>query len=270
MNVAFLIVNFNKAMRAVESIRSLRRQDTTYNARIVVVDNSVSKQQADLLRTELGSDLVVTSRNLGYVQAVNLGAKLAGQFDYLVLVSPDIIVEDINAIQKMLRLMDADSSIGVLATVQHNDDGSIAEVARRFPSPICMLRRRLSHGARNDLDLLQGLEFEGSKGIIDVDWVQSSFVMIRRSLWDSIQGLNDRYFVFMADVELCLRARERGMRVALTSAVKVRADGVRASRGGIRILFSNALRFHIRDAILYFFHNGLVPRRQRLAGDRRP
>jgi GT2 family glycosyltransferase len=270
MEVAFILVNFHKAARAVESIRSLSRQEAACSSRFVVLDNSVSKQQADILRAEVeqvNGNLVVAAKNLGYVKGINLGAQIAGAFDYLVLVSPDIIVEETNVVKKMVSLMETDASIGVLGTIQYNDDGSTAEIARRFPSPIRMVRRRLSRGAKNDLDLLQPLASEGSRGIIDVDWVQSSFVMIRRSLWDTIEGLNERYFVFMADVDLCLRAHERGMRVALTSAVKVRADGVRASRGGILDIFlSKALRFHIRDAILYFLHNGLVPRKQREVG----
>jgi N-acetylglucosaminyl-diphospho-decaprenol L-rhamnosyltransferase len=260
LNVALVIVNFHKAARVVEGIRSIRRQDATADLRIVVVDNSVSQHESDILRAEIGQggDLVSAPENLGYAGGVNLGARVAGAFDYILLASPDILVMDTHAIQKMVSLMEANPAIGVLATVQHNDDGSIVEVARRFPSPIHLLRRRLIRGTSKDYYLLEPLASKNSGGIIDVDWVQSSFVMVRRSLWDAIGGLDERYFVFMSDIDLCRRAHERGMRVVLTSTVDVQADGVRASRGGLLAIFhSKALRIHVRDAFVYYLRYGL-------------
>ncbi len=188
MKVALVIVNFHKAARVVEGIRALRRQNTIYDLHLVVVDNSTSQQEADMLRTEMRKtdELVIPSENLGYARGVNLGAKAAGAFDYILLVSPDIIVDDTHAIRKMVSLMESWRSIGVLASVQHNDDGSIVEVARRFPSPVRQLFRRLSPRMVNDFDLLSPLVSKSANGMIDVDWVQSSFVIIRRSLWDAM------------------------------------------------------------------------------------
>ncbi len=260
VKIALVIVNFHKAARVVEGIRALGRQNTVDDLHLVVVDNSTSQQEADILRTEMrkSGELVIASENLGYARGVNLGAKAAGAFDYILLVSPDIIVEDTHAIRKMVSLMESRRSIGVLASVQHNDDGSIVEVARRFPSPVRQVCRRMSPRMVNDLDLLSPLASKAANGIIDVDWVQSSFVMIRRSLWDAMGGLDERYFLFMSDTEMCLRAHERGMRVGVTSVVDVQADGVRASRGGLlAIFYSKPLRMHVRDAFIYYLRHGL-------------
>ncbi len=260
MKIALVIVNFHKAARVVEGIRALRRQNTIYDSHLVVVDNSTSQQEANILRTEMRQtdELVIAAENLGYARGVNLGAKTAGAFDYILLVSPDIIVDDTHAIRKMVSLMESRRSIGVLASVQHNDDGSIVEVARRFPSPVRQVCRRLSPTMVNDFDLLSPLASKATNGMIDVDWVQSSFVMIRRSLWDAMGGLDERYFLFMSDTEMCLRAHERGMRVGVTSVVDVQADGVRASRGGLlAIFYSKPLRMHVRDAFVYYLRHGL-------------
>src|ERR1700738_5426101 len=146
MNLTVVIVNFYKARRAVESIRSLRRQSVKSNLRFVVVDNSASSREAELLRAEMakGGDLIVSKTNIGYTRAVNLAARTGGSFDYIVLVSPDIIVDDTDAFRKMISLMEIDRSIGVLATVQRNDDGTLVEVARRYPTPVIQVMRRTS------------------------------------------------------------------------------------------------------------------------------
>ena len=48
----------------------------------------------------------------------------------------------------------------------------------------------------------------------DADWLQSSCALVRRPLWDEIGGLDESYFVFMSDIELCRGAWRLGYRAA--------------------------------------------------------
>jgi N-acetylglucosaminyl-diphospho-decaprenol L-rhamnosyltransferase len=173
----------------------------------------------------------------------------------LLLVNPDIILEDPTTIQKLRSIMDSSPEIGVLACTQINDDGSPVEIARNFPNILRLVLRRFAPRRLSELHLLRPLVSDTRE--IEVDWVQSSFVLISNDLWNSIQGLNEKYYIFMSDVELCLEAWRRGFKVVVTSIVYVRADGLRASRGGmLSILKNKALRIHIRDAIKFHSYNG--------------
>jgi hypothetical protein len=67
----------------------------------------------------------------------------------------------------------------------------------------------------------------------DVDWLQSSFICIRKDLWDNIGGFNEKYFLFMADAEICLESWKRKKKVQFFSDVEVLADGIRCSGGGL-------------------------------------
>ena len=256
-----VIVNYHKAARAAICLASLRDQTMAAELNIAVVDNSETSWEADTLRgaVQAGEELVIAAENLGYARGVNLGVRAAGGGGNVLLLSPDIILEDTTTIATMARLMREDPSIGVLTTLQRNDDGSRTEIARRFPRPIAQLLRRIVPARHSQLSLLEGLN---ENVMIEVDWVQSSFVMIRRALWDAIGGLDERYYVFMSDIDLCHRAHRHGLRVVVTSAMTVRADGQRASSGAIWTFFRNkALRIHVRDAIIYYLMNGLRPRR---------
>jgi N-acetylglucosaminyl-diphospho-decaprenol L-rhamnosyltransferase len=78
-------------------------------------------------------------------------------------------------------------------------------------------------------------------------------MMMRRADWNAVGGLDERYFLFMSDVEICRRIRRLGKSVAVSSCADVRADGIRASAGGIRhLLSSRALRYHFKDSLTYY------------------
>jgi GT2 family glycosyltransferase len=254
--IATIIVNFHKAERLVAGLKLLRLQTMAPQMKIVVVDNSVSRQEAETLERHMrpNESLIISAENLGYSRAVNLAARNVGRHDYILLASPDILVEDPRAIQEMVSLLQTEPRIAVLATLQRNDDGSPVEVARQFPSFWRQILRRSNPRAFQELHIQSALD--DSVRIIDVDWVQSSFVMIPRAFWDEVSGLDEAYKIFMADVAICWRAHKQGLRVAVTSLVNVRADGLRASRGGICDIFrSRPLRIHMRDAALYYLRH---------------
>src|ERR1700761_2792053 len=99
--------------------------------KIVIVDNSASRRESEILQQNMrpGESLIISAENLGYSRAVNLAVRNAGHHDYVLLASPDILVEDRGAIQDMVSLLQTESRIAVLATLQRNDDGSAVEVA---------------------------------------------------------------------------------------------------------------------------------------------
>jgi GT2 family glycosyltransferase len=254
--IATIIVNYHKAERLVAGLELLRQQTAAAHMKIVVVDNSVSRQQAEILQQNVrpGESLIISTENLGYSRAINLAVRKAGRHDYVLLASPDILVEDRGAIKEMAFLLQAEPRIAVLATLQRNDDGSPVEVARQFPSFWRQILRRSNPREFQELNIQSGLN--NGLRIIDVDWVQSSFVMIPRGFWDKVSGLDEAYKIFMADVAICWRAHKQGLRVAVTSMVTVRADGLRASRGGVRDIFrSRPLRIHLRDAMVYYLRH---------------
>jgi hypothetical protein len=175
---------------------------------------------------------------------------------YVLLTNPDIIWDDREAVRKLIEIADAEPDIGVLAPLQVEDSGRYEEIVRNFPTLMHQILRRTRKGA-DEKHLLAPLLARDGIQVIDADWLQSSAVLVRRSLWDAIGGLNESYFLFMSDIELCLQAWRFGYRVSVTSAVQVRSDGVRASNvGPAKILQSRALRTHLRDSLRFYLRHG--------------
>lgn len=252
---SIIIVNYHKATRASESLAALQRQTLANVCRICIIDNSVDAAEASILAGAVSppAQLIIASENLGYTKAVNLGVRTLGTSDFIALVSPDIILEDPASLEKMSGILDARPDIGLLATLQKNDDGSRVEVARRYPSFLRQVLRRLRPGRYGDDDLLAPLWTDNGPELVYPDWAQSSFVMLRRADWDVVRGLDERFFLFMADIEISRRLKNIGKKNAVTRSVIARADGVRASHGGLMDIFSSkSQRIHLKDALTYY------------------
>src|SRR3989339_184942 len=253
-----VILNYMKAARAVENIRCLMSQETVFNFKLFVIDNSCDPRQAKILEEETrkypNAELVINKKNLGYAggHSVIDGKELG---DYIVSVNPDILFKEKDALQKMMDYMDEHRDIGILGPQQINDSGELAMSVRAFPKFYLQVARRmfLRHlpviKDKVAYDEMRHLDYSV---IQDVDWLQDSCVAIRRDLWEKVGGYNGYYFLFMADTEICVRAWKEGYRVVYYPETRVYADGIRLSAGGITKFFSSwIIRQHVIDSLRY-------------------
>lgn len=255
--IAVVIVDFRKGARVVANVRSLLLQYPPERLDIVVIDNSVDPANAALLeplRALQAARLVINPTNIGYTAACNQGAAMANGA-FVLLLNPDIVWSQADALRRLVSFMRARPQVAIAGPRQVNEDGTVPRTARRFPNVIAQFARRSRFSRLPPLAARVG-EYEALDmdyaATQPVDWLQSSCLLIRRSLWNRIGGLDQRYFLFMADCALCRDAWASGGAVFHVADAVVTADGVRASAGGVRAIFRNpAIRHHLRDALLY-------------------
>ena len=256
--LTIVVLDYMKAKRVVENVNLLEKQKTNFSSKIIVIDNSCNQENADVLRKNLGErghiDLVINDKNLGYIKAHNeVHDKMVG--DYLLILNPDILLKDGDVLQKMVDYLDENKEVGLIGPKQVNDNGEIAMTVRGWPKFYLQVARRTF--LRNLPVLKQLVERDEMKyldynKIQDVDWLQSSCVMVRKKLWDDIGGLDETYFLFMSDPEICFQIWSRCFRVVYYPEVKVFADGKRVSAGGFEQFFKSwILRQHVKDSLNY-------------------
>lgn len=256
--LSIIILDYLKSRRVCENVESIFAQKVDFPFEVIIVDNSCNPLNAEKLMTLKkfhGVKIFINEKNLGYIRAYNLGVKHS-HGEYLLILNPDIIMRDPHTLQKLVKYMEHHPEIGVLGPKQINDgDGSVAMSVRRFPKLTLQIARRtfLRHlplirdwVAKDECrDLNYGLTQS-------VDWLQSSFWITPRTLWDKLGGLNPRYFIFMSDPDYCWKCWESGKKVVYFPEVTVFADGVRLSAGGLLSFFRKwVMRQHLMDSIAY-------------------
>jgi len=256
--VAVIIVDYLKAEKVVQNVKSLITQKTNVDFKIYIIDNSENQDNATILKdlTKLPQVYCqINPQNEGYTRAHNqLIQKL--QTDYFLLVNPDIYWSDNQSLEKMIDFMDQNQQVGLMGPKQLTPPGEIEINYRKFPSigtQIC--RRTFLKYLPVFSKLVQKYEMQhiDSEKIQTVDWLQSSCVIIRKDLWDMIGGFNEDYFLFMADTEIAYHIKKLGYEVIYNPKIVVQADGQRLSAGGVFSFFTKkAFRLHCKDAWKYY------------------
>ncbi|WP_342620643.1 glycosyltransferase family 2 protein [Rhodoferax sp. GW822-FHT02A01] len=138
-----------------------------------------------------------------------------------------------------LRACLADPLVGVVAPLVQGPDGCIEDSARRFPTPLRILRRVL--GWRKDLD------YPVRGRTIFPDWVGGMALLFPRAVFAKLGGFDSRYFLYYEDVDICARVRLLGHQVLQCPQVQVIHDAQRHSHRSFRYL-----RWHLRSMVRFF------------------
>jgi N-acetylglucosaminyl-diphospho-decaprenol L-rhamnosyltransferase len=172
----------------------------------IVVENGSGDDSADWLAANLPprARLILSEKNLGFGGGNNLGLRQATA-DYIFLLNSDATIQPAALAPLIERLQD--HTIGIVAPAIYLADG--AELQRdalgHFPTPARILARR------TDCSLDE----------LEPDWVTGAALMLRRSEFLELGGFDERLFMYLEDVDLCKRYRDRGLRVVRETSSKV-------------------------------------------------
>jgi len=255
--LSVIIVDFFKAPRVIENVKAALLQKGNFEIEVIVIDNSCDLRNRNILQELDGLPsvtIVFNYANKGYVDACNQAFYLC-RGDYVFLVNPDITWKSSSVLSRVVATFSSNHDIGIVGVRQENDDGTTPETVRSFPDIVTQIARRTFirnlPWFKSQVKEYELANFDYSVSA-DVDWIQSSFMAVKRDVWNGVNGLDSRFFLFMADPDICYQTWLKGYRVFYQADVLVGADGKRCSAGGFKeVFFSQALRFHIRDAFIY-------------------
>jgi N-acetylglucosaminyl-diphospho-decaprenol L-rhamnosyltransferase len=139
----------------------------------------------------------------------------------------------------MVACCERDPSLGGCGPRIRNLDGSDYPSARQVPSvPVAVGHGALGLFRPNNRFTVRYRELDADPSVArDVDWVSGAAIWFRRDALDAVGGWDERYFMYMEDIDLCWRLRGAGWRVAYEPAGNVvHVQGVSASRHPYRML----------------------------------
>jgi len=212
--VVAVVVNWNAGGLLLACARTLVESGAT---EIVVVDNASTDDSLERLEAARLERVRVLRAgvNLGYGAGINRGVAIAGPGHVLVC-NPDLLLDG-GCITALLARLDAEPELGIVGPRLRNPDGSTYVSGRPFPSVLDALGHAFVGLAwRQNPWSRRYLQTAWDRSdAADVDWASGALLLVRRSTFDQLGGFDERFFMFMEDVDLCWRARQSGWRVAL-------------------------------------------------------
>lgn len=246
MNLAVVVLNYNSYDDSRACVESLLALGVAQPRQVVLVDNNSPDGSGERLRRDLPQvNVVLSPHNGGFGSGLNIGFAHAGECDGYLVLNPDTRFAE-NNLALALAEFKRDPRLGVLGLNLVNPDGSCQNSARRFYSMLTIALRRTPLGGwkmfeRLHREHLMVDAWDG--GAFEADWVMGAGFIVRRSALREVGGMDEGYFLYMEDTDLCRRMWGAGWKVKAIPQVRLVHHHARASRGAL----SPAGKHHLRS-----------------------
>jgi GT2 family glycosyltransferase len=228
------------------------------DVRVIVVDNASPDDALDTI-ADLDVTVIRAGRNGGFSFGCNLGIA-AGDAPYVLLLNPDARLED-GALDTLRAVLDAHPSAALAAPQILEEDGSRAPSLRRFPRLRLSLAQALFlHRLIPAWDELLH-EPEAYAKPSEAEWTSGACMLVRRAVLEQIGGMDERFFLYCEDTDLCRRIWDVGATVRYTpDAVARHVGGVSGDRSSLRAVLTAS-----RIAYARKHHSALAARAEAIA-----
>ncbi len=200
-----IIVNWNSGYFLESCIKSILDSDySTFKLNIYVVDNNSSDNSIQFLKSFDNINLIMNPLNKGFGAACNQALTKCNS-DFVLLLNPDTEIYK-NTLPACINLMANNSDYSIVGLKQVRKDGSILKSCSRF------INLRLLFNQISGLSFLfpeifkQNIMSEWDHNTSKVvDHVMGSFMFIRKSSLDLVGNFDEKFFVYLEDIDLSKR-----------------------------------------------------------------
>lgn len=207
-DLSVILVNHNTEPLLHRAIQGVRDNLLSHTAEVLVADNS------DIPLAACAADLFFHTENRGFAAACNAAAAHAGG-RFLLLLNADVRLSD-GVLDAVLAYADAHGA-DVLGIRTFLPDGRFDRgCLRGFPTPFaslcyfCKLDRLFPRSRRIGA---YHQTFRDRAVTQRVPCVSGAFLLIRRSLYERLSGMDEAFFLHGEDIDLCYRANAVGAAV---------------------------------------------------------
>jgi GT2 family glycosyltransferase len=214
--ISIVIVNWNTCELLRNCLRSLKADLEGGLCEVIVVDNGSVDGSADMVAGEFPSvRLIANADNRGFTAATNQGHEIARGV-YVLMLNSDTELVDPAALRRCIDFLEANPDVGVLGCRIVYPDGSPQNSYFRFPSLRAVLLQASFLQQLFERSRLFNWDRYGDETFTeprDVDCVMGGFLMLRKRAISENPLLDEGYFMYAEEADLCYRLKSRGWRV---------------------------------------------------------
>jgi GT2 family glycosyltransferase len=234
IKLSIIIVNWNTCEMLASCLQSVQESLARFPlaagaaAEILVVDNASRDGSAAMLQARFPDVRLIHNRfNVGFACANNK-AIVQSQGEYILLLNPDTVVHD-DGLAQLVQFLDAHPQAGVAGSRLLNPDGSLQVSCAPFPTLSRELWRML-HLDRLSAYGVCAMHRWSLEQPRQVDAVQGASLLVRRALLDQVGLLDEEYFMYTEEIDLCYRIHRAGWQIYWVPASRVTHYGGQSTR----------------------------------------
>lgn len=214
--IDIIIVNYNSSDCVLKCLASIYESLDGLSVNVFVFDNASRDDVDKIAEIFPRVRLLKNSTNIGFAGGVNEVLKKSAA-PHAIIFNPDTIVHD-GFFESVIAFMEKNDDVGILGPKILNPDGSVQGSARSFPSLLTVffgrdtfLTRLFPNNPISQKNVLT-LQSDGTTPM-EVDWVSGACMVMCRKALEMSGFMDERFFMFWEDADLCRRIREKGWKV---------------------------------------------------------
>ncbi len=252
LDLSIIIVNYNVKEFLQNLIHSINKASQTISAEIIVVDNASDDGSVEFIREKFPEvKLFANDKNLGFSKANNIGLK-AAKGKYLLLLNPDTLVRE-DTFTKMIEFFETHTDAGLAGCKILNPDGTLQLACRRsFPGPWTSFTKVTGLSSlfpNSKLFARYNLSYLNENQTYEVDAISGSFMMFPRKVYEKVGGLDEQFFMYGEDLDLCFRIQKSGSKVYYvhsTQIIHYKGESTKRSNLDETKIFYNAMHLFVK------------------------
>ncbi len=213
LQVSVIIVNYNVKFFLEQCLYAVTKALKNIESEILVIDNGSVDESIAYLQPIFSSVIFIqNSSNEGFAKANNRALTQA-KGKYILFLNPDTIIGE-ESLQQCIGFFEAHKNAGAVGVRMIDGSGKfLPESKRSFPTMLSAIFKLsglanvfnrssfFNKYALGNLDELQ---------IHEVDVIAGAFMMVKKSLLNSLNGFDERYFMYGEDIDLSYRIELAG------------------------------------------------------------
>lgn len=249
MDLAIIIVGWNVADLLLNCLQSIYQNPPTVSFEVWVVDNASSDDTLRRVRERFPQvRLLANERNRGFAGANNQAIQ-GSQSRYVLLLNPDTLVFP-GTLQALVDYLDSNAKAGAAGSLYTSPDGSLQVSCMPYPTVSRELWRlfHLDNLLPYGVYAMQGWDRTRPRR---VDGLQGASLMLRRSALDQCGLLDEAYFMYTEEVDLCYRLHRGGWELYWVPSSRIIHYGGQSTAQVAREMFLQLYR----SKVLFFRKN---------------
>lgn len=211
MKVSFIIVNYNVTQLLKNCLQSIVCFAHDVDYEVIVVDNDSTDKSWILLKEEFPPvNFIASQENLGFSKANNLAATHATG-EYLYLLNPDTELEG-EYMGEILKFADQTECFGCLGLRMHDKNGNFLPESKRAVPSVANSFEKLFNVFRKNHSKSYYLNSIGTYDVAEAEVLTGANLLIKKKVYEEIGGLDEAYFMYGEDIDICYTLLRRGYR----------------------------------------------------------
>ncbi|MFA6047398.1 MAG: glycosyltransferase family 2 protein [Parcubacteria group bacterium] len=212
VKLSIIIVNFRSAHLLPECLFSIREKILNRaDSEIIIVNNDACENLENIKEKFPEVIIIDNEKNVGYGQACNIGAKVAGG-EILLFLNPDTKILSDN-ISEVLNLSNS-KSVAIIGSGLVTEDGESQKWCAGEDINIWNL-------VKNNLGLAGDNKIINSKKPLEVAWVTGAAMFVKKDIFEALSGFDGKFFMYFEDVDLCKRIKIAGYKIVYNPLFQV-------------------------------------------------